>query len=447
MKKTTLILFAIAAILGVSSCKEKDTPTLGTAPTEADAAFTYAPSAGNANIIDFMATNTTMTSKWDFGNGILGEGTTAQGTYPNKGTYTVTHTVFNSGGSASSSQDIVIAQDDQSLLSNPLFTILTGGVDGGGSKTWVLDSTREGHMGVGPVAGNWPEWWSALSLDKAQTGLYDDQFVFKLDGFKFDQITNGDIYVKTGHETDFADPFINKGDFTATYANQMNQSWTIIEGTDTTIEISGTAFIGMFTGVRSYRVETIAENELTLSYVDTKDATVRWYVRLVPEDFPIDGGGGGGGNTSTVTLPINFEEATEVAWTVFGGSTYSVVANPNSAGINTSAKVLETIHGGETWAGLFVDLKDNLDFTAGKPTISVKVWAPATGTMRIKIENIANTADVFEKDVEITTANAWQEVSVDFSEAAAGTYARIVLFPGWDVANAGTFYIDDVTQK
>ena len=55
MKKTTLILFAIAVILGVSSCKEKDTPTLGTAPTEADAAFTYAPSAGNANIIDFMA--------------------------------------------------------------------------------------------------------------------------------------------------------------------------------------------------------------------------------------------------------------------------------------------------------------------------------------------------------------------------------------------------------
>ena len=203
----------------------------------------------------------------------------------------------------------------------------------------------------------------------------------------------------------------------------------------------------MFTGVRSYRVETISENELTLSYVDTKVADVRWYVRLVPEDFPIDGGGGGGGNTSTVTLPINFEEATEVAWTVFGGSTYSVVANPNSAGINTSAKVLETIHGGETWAGLFVDLKNNLDFTAGKPTISVKVWAPATGTMRIKIENIANKADVFEKDVEITTANAWQEVSVDFSEAAAGTYARVVLFPGWDVANAGTFYIDDVTQK
>ena len=79
-----------------------------------------------------------------------------------------------------------------------------------------------------------------------------------------------------------------------------------------------------------------------------------------------------------MTLPINFEEATEVAWTVFGGSTYSVVLQTHIArGINTSAKVLETVHGGETWAGLFVDLKDNLDFTAGKPTISVKVWAPA----------------------------------------------------------------------
>ena len=31
MKKTTLILFAIAVILGVSSCKEKDTPKIGRA--------------------------------------------------------------------------------------------------------------------------------------------------------------------------------------------------------------------------------------------------------------------------------------------------------------------------------------------------------------------------------------------------------------------------------
>jgi hypothetical protein len=38
-------------------------------------------------------------------------------------------------------------------------------------------------------------------------------------------------------------------------------------------------------------------------------------------------------------------------------------------------------------------------------------------------------------------------VSIDFSDAVAGKYNRLVLFPGWGVANAGTFYVDDIKQK
>jgi len=450
MKKTTFLFLSLALILGISSCKDDDAPTLGTAPTAADAAFTYAPTADNANIIDFTATNSGFTYSWDFDNGTNANTKEATASYPNKGTYTVTLTVFNSGGSASSSQDIEIAEDDQSLLNNPLFTLLTGGTAGGGSKTWVIDSTRAAHLGVGPVAGTWPEWWSADPLIKAGSGLYNDMYTFHLSGFGFDHATGGSVFVKTGSQGQFPGAYENSDDWTAPFADQLGETWTLIEGEeDTTISISGDAFLGMYTGVREYKITKLTENELSIRYVDAADPTTAWYARFVPEDFPIDGGGGGGNDDPTfgdAELPMDFESV-EPTWEAFGNSTYEYVDNPDASGINTSSRVLKTVHGNETWAGLFVDLNKHLDFTSGKATITLKVWAPTTGTMRFKIENIDKTSEFVEIDADVTVANEWTEVSVDFSAADIDKFARLVLFPGWDVADAGTFYIDDIEQK
>lgn len=452
MKKTTLLFLSLALILGISSCKEDETPTLGEAPTEADAAFTYAPTAANANIIDYTATNAGFTYSWDFDNGTNAATKEATAEYPNKGTYTVTLTVFNSGGSASTSQDIIIADDDASLLNNPLYTLLTGGTAGSGSKTWVIDSTRQAHLGVGPVGGTWPEWWDADPGIKANSGLYSDKYTFTLQGFKFDQITNGSVFVKTGSQDQFPGAYENSDDYTAPFSDQLNENWTIIEGEDTTISISGKAFLGMYTGVREYKIVTLSENELTLRYVDAADETTAWYLRLVPVDFPVDGGGGGGGqdpiNTSTLTLPIDFEDGSDTSqWEAFGESTLAVVDNPQTGGINSSSKVLETVHGSETWAGVFVNLKDKFDFMSGNPTITLKVWAPATGNFKVKMENFAKPTENTEKDITVDTANEWVEISVDFSDIDASKFDRLVLFPGWDVSNAGTFYLDDISQK
>ena len=452
MKKTTLLFLSLTLILGISSCKEDETPTLGEAPTEADAAFTYAPTAANANIIDYTATNAGFTYSWDFDNGTNAATKEATAEYPNKGTYTVTLTVFNSGGSASTSQDIIIADDDASLLNNPLYTLLTGGTAGSGSKTWVIDSTRQAHLGVGPVGGTWPEWWDADPGIKANSGLYSDKYTFTLQGFKFDQITNGSVFVKTGSQGQFPGAYENSDDYTAPFSDQLNENWTIVEGEDTTISISGKAFLGMYTGVREYKIATLSENELTLRYVDAADETTAWYLRLVPVDFPVDGGGGGGGqdpiNTSTLTLPIDFEDGSDTSqWEAFGESTLAVVDNPQTGGINSSSKVLETVHGSETWAGVFVNLKDKFDFMSGNPTITLKVWAPATGNFKVKMENFAKPTENTEKDITVDTANEWVEISVDFSDIDASKFDRLVLFPGWDVSNAGTFYLDDISQK
>ncbi len=456
MKKTTLLFLSLALILGISSCKPDDEPTLGTAPTEADAAFTYAASTDNDNIINFIATNAGFTYSWDFDNGTNASTKEATAEYPSKGTYTVTLTVFNSGGSASSSQDVVIAEDDASLLNSPLFTFLTGGVADGGSKTWVIDSTRLAHLGVGPITGNWPEWWptNLAEGNKSGSGLYTDMYTFKLNDFKFEHVTGGKVFIKTGSQGGFDGAYENSDDWSAPLPDQLDNSWTIVEGEDdTTLTISGGGFLGMYTGVREYKITKLGENELSLRYVDAADPDRVWYLRLVPEDFPVDGGGGGGGgedpvNTSTLTLPIDFEDGSDTSqWEAFGGSTFAVVDNPATGGINSSSKVIETVHGNETWAGIFVNLKDKFDFMSGKPTITLKVWAPTTGDFKVKMENFAKPAENTEKDITVDTANEWVEISVDFSEVDASKFDRLVLFPGWNVANAGTFYLDDISQE
>lgn len=445
MKNLNYFLVALLFI-GLASCQRED-PTLGDPPTEADAAFTYAPSAANDNIIEFTAGNSEMRAIWDFGNGTTGEGTNVIGTYPNAGTYTVTLTVFNKGGSRSSTQDIIIDVTDPSLLDSPLFNMLTGGSSGPGSKTWVIDSASAAHFGVGPdpvgAAGDFPEYYAAAPLDKAGVGLYDDRYVFHLNAFQFDMVVDDEVYVHNELAGDFPGSYENATDYTAPYTDQLNETWTITEGTDTTLTVSGNSFIGMWTGTSTYRIINISDTALWLQYTHHAGGLL-WYLRLIPEGF-VTGGGGTGSGGDTYSLPLDFEGG-PVTFTTFGNSTYGIIANPDASGINTSGNVLETVHGNETWAGLFVDLDAPLDFSSAT-TISLKVWAPVTGDFRFKVENSSNTNDFVELDATVTTANAWEEISVDFSGSSSGAYDRLVLFPGWDVANAGTFYIDDIQQQ
>ena len=288
MKRFYTPFFAVAAsffLFNLCSCK-KENPQLGAPPTEADALFSYAPSDTNANVIIFTAANPDIINMRDFGNGLTGEGAVVSSVYPNAGTYSVNLSVFNSGGSKSSSQEVVINQTDPGLLDNPIFTMLTGGVDGPGFKSWYIDSTTAGHFGVGPdpvsALGYTPEWWSAPEMAKPGCGMYDDRFVFYLNEYRFDMITNGDVYVHNTVADQYPGSFENLADFTAPYNNLLNESWSVIEGADTTITVSGDSFIGFGTGVNTYKIIELTENSMYLAF-GHHTGELMLYLRLKPE--------------------------------------------------------------------------------------------------------------------------------------------------------------------
>ena len=152
-------------------------------------------------------------------------------------------------------------------------------------------------------------------------------------------------------------------------------------------------------------------------------------------------------------LPLDFESTTlAYAFNDFDGGNASVVNNPFSGGINTSAKVGKMIKkSGQPWGGSWIGLANPIDFST-KKTFKVKVYSPRVGAkLLLKVENQTDGGISFEKEVVTTVANAWEVLTFDYSAIplAGKTYQKIVLI--FDLGTMGdgtanfTFYFDDIT--
>ncbi len=150
-------------------------------------------------------------------------------------------------------------------------------------------------------------------------------------------------------------------------------------------------------------------------------------------------------------LPITFQSTTfPYNFVNFGGATATVVNNPNASGINTSTKVGRMVKGApEVWAGSFLEMVNPINFSVLK-TFKVKVYSPRIGArLLLKVENATNGGISFEKEATCTTANAWEELTFDFSTINVGNfYSKVVLI--FDLGTVGdgspnfTFYFDDI---
>jgi hypothetical protein len=146
----------------------------------------------------------------------------------------------------------------------------------------------------------------------------------------------------------------------------------------------------------------------------------------------------------------NFETGT-YTFSDFGGGAATVIANPQSSGINTSSTVGQMIKSApEVWGGSWIDYGTPLDFDKYK-TVKMKVFSPRTGVpVLFKVENLTDGAISKEIIVNTTKANQWEELTFDFSSIdATKSYQKVVLI--FDMGTAGdgsanfTFLFDDIT--
>ena len=169
-------------------------------------------------------------------------------------------------------------------------------------------------------------------------------------------------------------------------------------------------------------------------------------------------GGGGGATNATLTM----DEAPAPVLTGFGGAEDSaIVADPTNAA-NKVARVIKSATA-ELWAGTTVSNAANqsiapIGFSDSNKTITVRVWSPTANTpVRLKVENAADGSKSVETEARTTVAGAWQTLSFNFANQAAGTaalnlatvYNKLSIFfnfgtTGAAAGGARTYYFDDI---
>lgn len=149
------------------------------------------------------------------------------------------------------------------------------------------------------------------------------------------------------------------------------------------------------------------------------------------------------------SLPIDFETGVTTSNFVdFDGGTGTVIPNPQSNGINTSATVAQIVrNGGQVWAGSKISLSNNLDFSTDN-TISMKVFsnAPVGTVVKFKLEGGGASA---EKDATTTVTGAWETLTWDFTGTPNTFNDLVFMFDFGNVGNgsaASTFLFDDIEQ-
>jgi hypothetical protein len=157
------------------------------------------------------------------------------------------------------------------------------------------------------------------------------------------------------------------------------------------------------------------------------------------------------GATNLPALPIDFESTTiNYTFTDFDGGAATKIANPQVNGINTSANVARMVKSvGQVWAGSLLTLTAPIDFTVNK-TFKVKVFSPRVGAkLLLKVESTSNGALNFEKEATSTVANAWEELTFDYSAVSTTSpFDKLVFI--FDLGTMGdgsanfTWLFDDV---
>ncbi|WP_171032867.1 PKD domain-containing protein [Fodinibius saliphilus] len=475
IKQDKLYWIIPVLLLLVSACEPQVTsaPDLGNAPKSEDVTFESTPNSENPNVVTFTSTTEGFKFLWDFGNGSTAEGKEVQGEFPLKGEYTVTLTAFTEAGQALNTKKVEIAQTNYAMLDDPNLNMLTGGIDATNGKTWVVDSTQFGHMGLGSIDHFAPQWWQAAPEAKANSGLYNDRYTFKLEGFSYEMETNGDVFLNSAYGDEFENTTVppSGADLMAPWTAPADQTFNLIEAAngDLTLKVSSPTFIGFYAGTQTYQILELTENTMKIRYEDTKNG-FSWYHSLITEGYehPIEPL-----PYKSEELTDNFDEEGNVNWTKDQIANFvEGYDNPAPVGVNTSAKVAKYKKGEAQWDNVYIDLGYELNLNE-RSTVKLKAyfpsyndyvtedpnapdWAPNKSLdmqVEVKLHNVSGatglggnawqTQETVIKQVADT--DTWVELEFDFSSVSdREDFDRIVIQLGGEGHSMpGLFFIDD----
>lgn len=298
------------------------------------------------------------------------------------------------------------------------------------SKTWVLDSEANGHLGCGPDQANAAGWWAAGPNEKAGFGLYDDEITFYADGkYVFNPGADGKIY-------------INK-DVTAigpgtTQSEDYDIDWTVQESTYTlngdVLTFPEGVVIGYVANNESVTNPTyvITENTEDKLVIVANFSGISWqYIyKPKPDVFDVDG-------------PGNFWKSASVSMTYwYSPSDWSGGLNPETETLeNNGLKVVipEGI-GGNEWQGQTVFHTD-IPMSASKTydfcvTVEADQNIPA---MTFKLAWEGNDNDHAAFYVNDFTVEAGEPATFKMESVVPDVdYDKVVLFVDLGRCTAGT---------
>ncbi|NME70007.1 PKD domain-containing protein [Flammeovirga aprica] len=481
MKQYIYSFLSFVILLGMAGCTSSD-PDVGPAPTESNLSFTVTPTADNPNIVEFANTTNGSIAFWEFGTGATAKGDKVTAEYAVEGDYEVTMTVIMSGGQASKTQTINIAQTDFTLLDRDDYNFLTGGGSNTEGKNWVFDKATAGHMGIGDPAGEDPNWWAAEANQKEGRGAYDDVMNFNLNGFKYTLTNNGDSYAKDY----MADWFTSKGgtlladDDDHTYAIEFNDqsawTWAISDKEDGKyLTFGGDGFPSWHTGGSEYKIMKLTEDEMYLRTIGGDGNA--WYYGFVREGFE-----------RPVAPPVEKPFEANDLYDDFGGNTNTTFVTDADLIVETGienfdqlgnpmelvGKYERTATAGEDgwWQNYQTELPYRLDLST-RNKFSMKVYflrgndftTPSSAaetpdwlgevamspTVALRLENTLDGGNAWQTRAEALYTMGeddmghWVEITFDFSDHSEKTiYDKVIIQIGGEGhTRPGTFYISD----
>lgn len=298
------------------------------------------------------------------------------------------------------------------------------------SKTWVLDSEANGHIGCGPDQANAAGWWAAGPNEKAGFGLYDDEITFYADGkYVFNPGADGKIYINKEVTA------IGPG---TTQSEDYDIDWTVQESTYTlngdVLSFPEGVVIGYVANNESVTNPTyvITENTEDKLVIVANFSGISWqYIyKPKPDVFDVDG-------------PGNFWKSASVSMTYwYSPSDWSGGLNPETETLeNNGLKVVipEGI-GGNEWQGQTVFHTD-IPMSASKTydfcvTVEADQDIPAM-TFKLAWEGNDNDHEAFY--VNDFTVEAGEPATFKMESVVPDVdYDKVVLFVDLGRCTAGT---------